>query len=399
MPVNEIQQKNRVVFFFITTSFLLTVARGCVLPYIVLYITAVFEKDITISGVVLTVSSIVGIILSLYSGRLALLRSGYCVLLFLTVGFFVSLMLIPKAGNIIYFTLILISLNLFYSCFEVLLKVFFSNQTIEQDKRRYFSANYLAVNVGWAIGPLIGSLVQKISMEAIFYSASIISIIPLIFMIINGNILSGLTFRSPEYHQLVDKESIYHGGNLPLIWLTVASFLGAFVYGNPIAYLSQFLIKSYPQETVTHIIALMMLVNAATVMIFQHFTVRLLSNKNLNLSIATGTACFIFGLTLFFYASDNFVMWCFGMFFFALGEVIYVPVLFLMTDDLAPPLSRGKYFSVQNLGAAGASLSPLVMGFMFSALSGKYSFVMLAAGVLLSCIIIIRVGQARKNAF
>ena len=142
-----------------------------------------------------------------------------------------------------------------------------------------------------------------------------------------------------------------------------------------------------------------MLVNAATVMIFQHFTVRLLSNKNLNLSIATGTACFIFGLTLFFYASDNFVMWCFGMFFFALGEVIYVPVLFLMTDDLAPPLSRGKYFSVQNLGAAGASLSPLVMGFMFSALSGKYSFVMLAAGVLLSCIIIIRVGQARKNAF
>lgn len=397
--MSEIRKKNRIAIFFIFISFLLTVARGCVLPYIVLYITAVFEKDITTSGMVLTVSSIAGLILSLYSGKLASLKNGYFVLLFLAIGFLISLILIPKTGKMIFFTIFLVAFNLFYSCYEILLKVFFSNQTIEQDKRRFFSANYLAVNVGWAIGPLLGALVQKTSMEAIFYLAALISIIPVIIMILSASTLSGLTFRSPQNYQEIGIESTVQNNSLSLIWLTAASFLGAFVYGNPIAYLSQFMIKTYPQEAVSHIIALMMLVNAATVMIFQHFTVRLLSKKNLHLFIATGTVFFILGLTLFFYANDRIVIWCVGMFFFAFGEVIYVPALFIMTDDLAPPSSRGNYFSAQNLGAAGASMSPLVMGFLFSALSGMSPFIMLAAGVLLSCIIITRVSLARLNVF
>ncbi|MFE0587939.1 MFS transporter [Pantoea vagans] len=398
MALSEIRQSNRVAVFFIFTSFLLTVARGCVLPYIVVYIAAVFEKDITVSGMVLSVSSVAGIILSLYSGKLASLKNGYFVLLFLALGFLGSLILTPESRKIVSFAIFLIALNLFYSCYEILLKVFFANQTFEKDKRRYFSANYLAVNVGWAIGPLLGALAQQTSMQAIFYLAALISIIPLVIMVLNVRTLSSLTFRPPDHYQEAGIPPSDQNNGLPLIWLTIASFLGAFVYGNPIAYLSQFMIKMYPQETVSHIIALMMFVNAATVMVFQHFTVRLLSKKNLHLFIFTGTVCFILGLTLFLYAGDHLIVWCVGMFFFAFGEVIYVPALFIMTDALAPPSSRGNYFSVQNLGATGAALSPLVMGFVFSKLSGMFPFIMLAFGVLLSCIIITRVGLARLNA-
>ncbi|MBP2171705.1 MFS family permease [Erwinia toletana] len=397
MAVSEISKKDRIAVFFILNSFLLTVARGCVLPYIVVYIAAVFERDITISGIVLTVSSVAGIIISLYSGKLASLKNGYSVLLSLNLGFLFSLILISKTDKMLSFAMFLICLNLFYSCYEILLKVFFANQTNETYKRRYFSSNYLAVNVGWAIGPLLGALVQQTAMQAIFYLAALISIIPVIILIVSARTLSGLTFRPAERHNDAGIHSTGQNNNLPLIWLTMASFLGAFVYGNPIAYLSQFMIKMYSQETVSHIIALMMFVNAATVMIFQHFTVRLLSKKNLHLFIATGTACFILGLTLFFYAGDRIVIWCIGMFFFAFGEVIYVPALFIMTDYLAPPSSRGNYFSVQNLGATGAALSPLVMGFMFSALSGMSPFIMLAVGVLLSCFIITRVSLARSD--
>lgn len=396
MAVSEISKTDRIAVFFILTSFLLTVARGCVLPYIVVYIAAVFEKDITISGIVLTVSSVAGIILSLYSGKLASLKNGYSVLLSLNLGFLVSLILIPEADKMFSFTIFLICLNLFYSCYEILLKVFFANQTNENYKRRYFSANYLAVNVGWAIGPLLGALVQQTAMQAIFHLAALISIIPVIIIILSARTLSSLTFRPAEHLHDAGIHSTGQNNDLPLIWLTIASFLGAFVYGNPIAYLSQFMIKMYSQETVSHIIALMMFINAATVMIFQHFTTRLLSSKNIQLFIVTGTACFILGLTLFFYAGDRIVIWCIGMFFFAFGEVIYVPALFIMTDYLAPPSSRGNYFSVQNLGATGAALSPLVMGFMFSAFSGISSFIMLAVGVLLSCFIITRVSLARS---
>lgn len=397
MAVSEIHKKDKISIFFIFTSFLLTVARGCMLPYIVVYIAAIFEKNITISGMVLTISSVAGIVLSLYSGKLALLKNGYSVLLFLTLGFFITLVFAPEADNVITFTIFLIALNLFYSCYEILLKVFFANQADENYKRRNFSSNYLAVNIGWAIGPLLGAMAQQTAMHAIFYLAALISFIPVIIIIMSVRILFGLTFRSNEQHDEAVIHPTSQNNRLLLIWLTMASFLGAFVYGNPIAYLSQFMIRMYSQETVSHIIALIMFVNAATVMIFQHFTVRLLSPKNLQFFIITGTACFIIGLMLFFYAGDRIFIWCIGMFFFAFGEVIYVPALFIMTDYLAPPSSRGDYFSVQNLGATGAAISPLVMGFMLSALSGMYSFIMLAAGILLSCFIITRVSLARSN--
>ncbi|UXO70854.1 MFS transporter [Pantoea dispersa] len=397
MAVSEIHKKDKISSFFIFTSFLLTVARGCMLPYIVVYIAAIFEKNITVSGMVLTISSVAGIVLSLYAGKLALLKNGYSVLLFLILGFFITLVFAPEADNVIYFTIFLIALNLFYSCYEILLKVFFANQADENYKRRNFSSNYLAVNIGWAIGPLLGALAQQTAMHAIFYLAALISFIPVIIIIMSFRILSGLTFLSNEQNDRAVIHPTSQNNGLLLIWLTMASFLGAFVYGNPIAYLSQFMIRMYSQETVSHIIALIMFVNAATVMIFQHFTVRLLSPKNLHFFIITGTACFIIGLMLFFYAGDRIFIWCIGMFFFAFGEVIYVPALFIMTDYLAPPSSRGDYFSVQNLGATGAAISPLVMGFMLSALSGMYSFIMLAAGILLSCFIITRVSLARSN--
>lgn len=397
IQISRIYNTNKIAFLFIFISFVLTVARGCILPYIVIYFSYFYEKDITISGIILSMCSISGIVLSLYSGRLVSLNKGYYTLLLIVIAFFCSLILIAVTKNIYFFSILLISINLFYSCYEIFLKVFFANQSIEKTKKNYFSANYLAVNVGWAVGPFLGALAQPSTSNYFFYLAALFSVIPVCIVASTAKSLGNIKFSPIENvkHPSNINVSPEKTKNTLLIWLTAASFLGTFVYGNPIAYISQYMIQGIHKEAVSHIIAIMMFINATVVIFSQHFIVTMLDRNNISKFIGIGTTCFVVGLLLFWYANDNIFIWCTGMFFFAFGEVIYVPALFIITDYLSPPSARGRYFSVQNLGATGAALSPLIMGFMFNTFSGIFPFIFLAFAILMSCFIIIRVSIIR----
>ncbi|MFC3394248.1 MFS transporter [Brenneria rubrifaciens] len=395
---------NPVVSFFLFSSFLLTIARGAVIPFLAVYMTAAFGESITSAGFALSLSSIAGIVLSLYAGRLARAENAWLTVFVLLLLFLLSVFLGALSGEFVTLTILLIVMNFAYSCIEILLRTYISGQKDIVDKKKIFSANYFAVNMGWALGPLLGALVQSWQLNAIFYAGAFASLFPLVWLIIRTDVLRGFSIQQAENNDALSTDSKtiprpedLSSGNLFL--LTLASFFGAFVYGNPVAYLSQHLVQHYSAQTASSIVALMMFTNAAVVLLFQHYIISKITQSNMLKFLMIATGCFVVGLIIFFHANEYRPAWIAGMFLFALGEVIFVPALFLITDLIAPAYARGSYFSVQNLGAAGAAVSPFVMGYILSTTDSIIAFGFLGMAIFFSFLLIycMRINQPRLN--
>ncbi|CAG9296925.1 hypothetical protein CEDIAZO_02087 [Celerinatantimonas diazotrophica] len=309
------------------------------------------------------------------------------------------------SGGLATLTLLLIVMNFAYSCIEILLRTYISSQKGILDKKKIFSANYFAVNMGWALGPLLGAQVQGWQLNAIFYAGAIASLFPLIWLIIRTDVPREFRIQqvknnkerlSTDSKKILRQEDFSSG---KLFLLTLASFLGAFVYGNPVAYLSQHLVQHYSAQTTSSIVSLMMFTNAAVVLLFQHYIISKITRGNMLKFLMIATGCFVAGLIIFLHAGESRPAWIAGMFLFALGEVIFVPTLFLITDLIAPAYARGSYFSVQNLGATGAALSPFVMGYILSTEDSVVAFGFLGIVIFFSFLLIycMRINQLRVN--
>ncbi|MBJ7553434.1 MFS transporter [Marinomonas spartinae] len=399
-----VTKRNPVVSFFLFSSFLLTIARGAVIPFLAVYITAAFDESITSAGLALSLSSIAGIVLSLYAGRLARAKNAWMTIFFLLLLFFLSMFLGALSGGFATLTFLLIVMNFAYSCIEILLRTYISSQKGIIDKKKIFSANYFAVNMGWALGPLLGALVQSWQLNAIFYAGAVASLFPLVWLIIRTDVLREFSIQQVKNNNRLstDSKTTLRQEDLSsgkLFLLTLASFFGAFVYGNPVAYLSQHLIQHYSVQTTSSIVALMMFTNAAVVLLFQHYIISKITQGNMLKFLMTATGCFVVGLVIFYHAGENRPAWIAGMFLFALGEVTFVPALFLITDLIAPEHARGRYFSVQNLGATGAALSPFVMGYILSTADSVITFGFLGIIIFFSFLLIygMRINQTKLN--
>ncbi|HBY2075477.1 TPA: MFS transporter, partial [Klebsiella pneumoniae] len=74
-------------------------------------------------------------------------------------------------------------LNLAYSLYSVVLKVVISDAE-KINKSRLFSINYTMTNVGWVIGPLLGSLCSGLDGRIMFWISGVIGVLLASFFIL-----------------------------------------------------------------------------------------------------------------------------------------------------------------------------------------------------------------------
>ncbi|WP_368765271.1 MFS transporter, partial [Klebsiella pneumoniae] len=89
---------------------------------------------------------------------------------------------IPLVNNaplvVIFFALI----NCAYSVFSTVLKAWFADRLTAEKKARIFSLNYTILNIGWTVGPPIGTLLVMHSINLPFWLAAACAAFPLVFI-------------------------------------------------------------------------------------------------------------------------------------------------------------------------------------------------------------------------
>ncbi|HCR3981056.1 TPA: efflux MFS transporter YdeE [Kluyvera ascorbata] len=370
----------------LASSLLLTIGRGATLPFMTIYLTRQYAMTVDTIGYAMSIALVVGVMFSLGFGILADKFDKKRYMLIAVAFFICGFVAIPLVHSVVLVVFFFSLINCSYSVFSTVLKAYFSDTLAPTTKAKVFSLNYTFLNIGWTIGPPIGTLLVMQSINLPFWLAAICAAFPLLFI---QRYVERLRPTEIAETPIAWSPSVLLRDRA-LLWFTLSGLLASFVGGSFASCLSQYVLAVGDSNFAEKVVAVILPVNAAVVVTLQYAIGRKLTANNLRPLMTFGTVCYVIGLTGFMFAGDNLWFWGLAAAVFTLGEVIYAPGEYMLIDNIAPPGMKASYFSAQALGWLGAALNPLLTGQILTHFPPVMLFPIMMVTIVLAWLLIFR---------
>ncbi|MGQ7141384.1 MFS transporter, partial [Escherichia sp. SS-MK2] len=159
----------------LASSLLLTIGRGATLPFMTIYLSRQYSLSVDLIGYAMTIALTIGVVFSLGFGILADKFDKKRYMLLAITAFASGFIAIPLVNNVTLVVLFFALINCAYSVFATVLKAWFADNLSSTSKTKIFSINYTMLNIGWTIGPPLGTLLVMQSINLPFWLAAICS--------------------------------------------------------------------------------------------------------------------------------------------------------------------------------------------------------------------------------
>ncbi len=375
----------------LASSLLLTIGRGATLPFMTIYLNRQYDLSVDLIGYAMTVALTIGVIFSLGFGILADKFDKKRYMLLAISAFLLGFIAIPLVHSVTLVVLLFALINCAYSVFATVLKAWFADNLSATTRSKIFSLNYTVLNIGWTVGPPLGTLLVMQSINLPFWLAAICSAFPLVFI--------QTWVKRAETPVEGTTASVWSPSVLlrdkALLWFTLSAFLASFVSGAFASCISQYVMVVANGNFAEKVVAVVLPVNAAIVVSLQYAVGRRLTTANIRPLMATGTICFVAGLVGFMISGNSLLLWGFSAAVFTIGEVIYAPGEYILIDNIAPAGMKASYFSAQSLGWLGAAVNPLVSGVILTTLPAWSLFAVLIVAIILAWALMLKGMRAR----
>lgn len=152
----------------LASSLLLTIGRGATLPFMTIYLSRQYSLSVDLIGYAMTIALTISVVFSLGFGILADKFDKKRYMLLAITAFASGFIAIPLVNNVKLVVLFFALINCAYSVFATVLKAWFADNLSSTSKTKIFSINYTMLNIGWTIGPPLGTLLvmQSIALLA-----------------------------------------------------------------------------------------------------------------------------------------------------------------------------------------------------------------------------------------
>ncbi len=378
----------------LASSLLLTIGRGATLPFMAIYLTREYGMAIDIVGIAMTIALTVGILFSMGFGILADRVDKKRCMLFAIIAFICGFIAIPLANNAILAVMFFSLINCAYSVFSTVLKGYFADTLSLSLKAKIFSLNYTFLNIGWTIGPPLGTWLLMYSVNLPFWLAAISASVPIFF--IQRFVQS---IKPKQYEE--GKATVWNPAAMlhdrKLAWFILSTFLGSLVFGTFITWISQYVITVANSDFAQAVIGVVLPVNAIVVVTLQYTVGKRITPDNLKKLMTLGSFFFIISLAVFMNAGDNLYLWALASFIFTLGELIYAPGEYMLIDSIAPEGMKSSYFSAQALGLLGGAFNPMLTGFVLTTLPPYSLFIILMCITVLAWLSMLNGMRIKQN--
>ncbi|MDM3017676.1 efflux MFS transporter YdeE [Citrobacter sp. CK189] len=375
----------------LASSLLLTIGRGATLPFMTIYLNRQYDLSVDLIGYAMTVALTIGVIFSLGFGILADKFDKKHYMLLAISAFLLGFIAIPLVHSVTLVVLLFALINCAYSVFATVLKAWFADNLSATTRSKIFSLNYTVLNIGWTVGPPLGTLLVMQSINLPFWLAAICSAFPLVFI--------QTWVKRAETPVEGTTASVWSPSVLlrdkALLWFTLSAFLASFVSGAFASCISQYVMVVANGNFAEKVVAVVLPVNAAIVVSLQYAVGRRLTTANIRPLMAAGTICFVAGLVGFMISGNNLLLWGLSAAVFTIGEVIYAPGEYMLIDNIAPAGMKASYFSAQSLGWLGAAVNPLVSGVILTTLPAWTLFAVLIVAIILAWALMLKGMRAR----
>ncbi|MEG1209658.1 MAG: efflux MFS transporter YdeE [Leclercia sp.] len=371
----------------LASSLLLTIGRGATLPFMTIYLTRAYNMSVVNIGYALTVALTIGVVFSLGFGILADKFDKKRYMLIAILAFMIGFVAIPLVDNVVLVVLFFALINCAYSVFATVLKAWFADALNPGEKARIFSLNYSFLNIGWTIGPPLGTLLVMYSLQLPFWLAAGCAALPLAFI----HFYVQKSIAADSEHAPVPWQPSVLLRDRALFWYTLSGLLASYVGGSFASCISQYVLAAdFDSDFAQNVVAVVLPVNAAMVVSLQYIIGRKLSARNIRPLMALGTLFFVIGLAGFMVSGENLVYWGIAAAVFTVGEIIYAPGEYMLIDNIAPPGMKASYFSAQALGWLGAAFNPMVTGLILTHLPHWSLFVVMMVAIVIAWLMILR---------
>jgi MFS family permease len=294
------------------------------------------------------------------------------------------------------------ALALSSSFFAPVGKALLSDLLPQQRRAKTFSYQYMATNMGYAIGPVVGSAAGLAGGRSAFLVGALGYSVYLFGLAAVLRLAPAAVAAGPTGPGAIEKQ---HVGSVlrglaesarivaidrRLLFLILAGLLLEAVHGRISSLLAQYLSVGFANGVT--ILGYVLATNAVTVVVLQVLVSRFMEKRNPVTSITVGGLLTVAGMAGFAMA-DNLWHFIAAMVVFSLGEILIYPAEFAIIDRIAPEDSRGAYFGAQTFAQIGVFIGPFTGGLLLGAYGGTAMFLGVGMFALASVVIYLLVGR------
>ncbi|MGG1658426.1 MDR family MFS transporter [Brevibacillus sp. NRS-1366] len=361
--------------FLSRTGFFMT------LPFLGIYLGKVKGIDPAMVGAILAVSLLVGTISSFAGGAFSDRLGRYPVMItamgawsFVLIGFAFA------SDTWIFFVLSALN-GLFRNVFEPTARALLADVTPEDRRTDAFNARYFAINMGGAIGPLVGlklgagssSSLLPFLVSAIIFAVYALVLVVLMIMYKQKVKEKSASVTMNQMARIVFTDKVF-------LYFLLGNVFVAGAYSHLDTTLSQYIghdrVEAY---------SFLFVVNTLSVLVFQYPLARLM--KRFSSLAALKAGCLLFGLGLFgFGMFDHLFMLALSMVVFTIGEILCFVIGDVLIGQIAPEHLRGAYYGASGFAFIGQSVCAWVGGILLQQLGFGQGPVIFAILMLLTFI-------------
>ncbi|WP_442601390.1 MDR family MFS transporter [Paenibacillus sp. KN14-4R] len=374
-----------IVYTLVFGVALARIATSMSMPFLAIYLGTTTGMSATMIGLVIGMGSLASTAGGFIGGNLSD-RFGRRIIMFSSLFTWSAVfMLFAVVQHPLLFMLLNMMNGLCRSFFEPVSQALMADLTEPERRYKVFSMRYFAANVGVAIGPMIGAYFGLSGGAVIFVVTGgiYLAYATVLFLLLNYFGIKDIEGNKKDSRTTIAAAWKVVRQDMALRYVLLGGIVVAIGYSQQTVTISQYL-KDHFVDGV-QLFAVLMSVNAVTVIALQLIMSRLMEGRSPTLGIHLGNVLFALGFVGFALA-HSWTGWIISMIIFTMGEILNYPSGSLLMDRLAPEHLRGTYFGAQSFSSLGHFIGPWLGGLILSFTSGGGLFTIMAAIALAASI-------------
>lgn len=365
---HRLSQFSPLIWTVIGGTFLTRLTYFMVWPFMAILLKEQFDLSVFTIGLILSGAAFTGSSLSFVVGNLSDRFGRRVVMISGTLASAIAFGSLALADQLAVYIVCVLLVGAGYSLLEPPSKAMISDEISDPEARGLaFNLRYYFLNIGAAAGPLSGVYFGLTAQQSTFS------------LVMATYLIYGLALAYFSRHQPTISDDQKAAAGLAKAWivlkkdkafqlLVIANTLIMTCYGQFEATLVQYLGLVRPDDAVG-LYATLVMVNAATILIFQFPMLALLRNIQLHNRIYLSLALFALGFSAYAWLPQQLaIAWILATLIMSVGESVLFPTLNIQIDVMAPQHLRGSYFGANAISSFGFSLAPALGGLMLELL-------------------------------
>ncbi len=351
-------------------------ATSMSIPFLSIYLIKTMGASPSQTGIVVAVSSLIGVFASFYGGYISDVIGRKKVIFISIFGWALVFIGFAVADKIWIFFVMNALNGLCRAMFEPTSRALLADITPQESKLLVFNLRYAAINLGVVFGPIIGLQMGASGSNWSFAVAGVVYILYGVTLIIQF-------FRYPKLGTAVSNasERVTLGGafratsgDRVFMYVLIGMIFCVLGYGHFSSTLAQYMEMSPRIENGATWFGYMLSLNAIVVLACQFPVVKYASKLPPIIPLILGSI-FVSCSLLIFGFFQSFIGLMVGVVIFTIGEVLMFTMTDMLIDRIAKPELRGTYFGMIGFNNLGNVMAPLLGGFLLDALGVDSSII------------------------